>query len=166
MNIHVNICLHLRWYIRDDNAMPPTYQLQPINSVIPQFGARDPAMQKAGQEQWWQHFDVLQSILERGAKRHLRSEAEVQQFIMSGQCLRGGVILLLLVLLPSYGVAGMVLVSLFDVILSNTSYTFHHTLSISLLPDSFYLVFHLPLYLFPDTSAPTFLVIRMLYINE
>ena len=41
-------------------------------------------MQKAGQDKWWHDFESLQAVLERGAKKHLQSEAEVKRFLMSG----------------------------------------------------------------------------------
>ena len=74
----------IRWFKKDENALPPVYVLQPISSEFPDFLSPNRDMMKSAKKQWWNVFESLQGILVNGAKKHLKDPDEVHDFLKSG----------------------------------------------------------------------------------
>jgi len=59
-----------KWFLRDDNAVPPQYILQPISSRLPHFNdPKFPAIQKQHRDEWWSTFELLQSNFRKAANK-------------------------------------------------------------------------------------------------
>ncbi|XP_077979004.1 NACHT and WD repeat domain-containing protein 2-like [Glandiceps talaboti] len=73
-----------RWYKKDDNAVPPSYMLQPISSIIPNFGHRSIRMlaEKAKAE-WGQVYQRMSSILTKTALYSFGDHITAHKFISS-----------------------------------------------------------------------------------
>ena len=71
------------WYLLDQNAVPPSYVLQPISSVCPDYLSHDKDQRKAAKEVWWQVYNTLQDILSFGATKYLRDEAAMSKYIVA-----------------------------------------------------------------------------------
>ena len=78
----MSIC---RWYIRDDNAIPPVYILQPISTQFPDLLSSDQARVYKAKEAWWKVVDQLKAMLITGAKKHLQDTNRVHTYLMSGK---------------------------------------------------------------------------------
>ena len=64
------------WFVRDENAVPPEYVLQPISSQFPDFiGAVTKESKQQALKDWWDVFLRLQGILRRAAVKSLPIEA-------------------------------------------------------------------------------------------
>ncbi|XP_041349492.1 NACHT and WD repeat domain-containing protein 2-like [Gigantopelta aegis] len=88
--------LLLRWFKKDDNAIPSTYILQPISSQIPEFLANDEERKKAGKTKWNQENQTMHWALINAAYRQLSTtradryamsltEAEISRGVLSSQ---------------------------------------------------------------------------------
>lgn len=86
------------WFVRDENAVPPEYVLQPISSQFPDFiGAVTKESKQQALKDWWDVFLRLQGILRRAAVKSLPieaghhyqksdSEEEIHQGILRAEC--------------------------------------------------------------------------------
>ncbi|KAH7701155.1 Protein T05C3.2 [Aphelenchoides avenae] len=66
---HEDISVMELWYIEDLNAVPSTFILQPISSILVNFNnKRIPKLQEADARAWWDVEARMQSLLRKGAK--------------------------------------------------------------------------------------------------
>lgn len=73
-----------RWYLKDDNCVPPLYILQPISSHLPEFIVKqNKEKQNAAKDQWWKESDMMFDSLVTGAEKALTKE-EAYTFKISG----------------------------------------------------------------------------------
>ncbi|XP_063410138.1 NACHT and WD repeat domain-containing protein 2-like isoform X2 [Mytilus trossulus] len=64
-----------KWYVKDDNCVPPLYILQPISSHLPEFIVKqNKEKQNAAKEQWWKESDMMFDSLVTGAEKALTQE--------------------------------------------------------------------------------------------
>jgi len=57
------VVLLTTWYHLDNNAVPPQYKLQPINSFIPDYLSSDREMHGTAEQQWLQTVEKLEAAL-------------------------------------------------------------------------------------------------------
>ena len=85
----IDVALLNRWYRRDDNAVPPVFQLQPITVRFPNYNSRDSALRQKDREDWWQTFTLLQQLFWKLAKVAVRGGAmspdHAHKYFMSGE---------------------------------------------------------------------------------
>ncbi|CAH1790955.1 unnamed protein product [Owenia fusiformis] len=56
------------WFVRDDNIVPPVYNLRPISSILTNYhNMEDSTLRQADRNKWWQVFDGLQSLLQQAS---------------------------------------------------------------------------------------------------
>nr|XP_022300895.1 NACHT and WD repeat domain-containing protein 2-like [Crassostrea virginica] len=70
-----------RWYLLDENAIPPVYSLKPVSTNIPDFLSEDSKTQKAAKSQWWEECERLMEIIARGAASALDENAAKKYMI-------------------------------------------------------------------------------------
>ncbi|XP_048251823.1 uncharacterized protein LOC125379952 [Haliotis rufescens] len=70
-----------RWYLEDENADPPTYVLQPISSLLPDFLSEDGEHQLA-KDTWYEMSDQMKMALEEAARETLEPRA-AHRYVMS-----------------------------------------------------------------------------------
>ncbi|XP_071144810.1 NACHT and WD repeat domain-containing protein 2-like [Mytilus edulis] len=64
-----------KWYVKDDNCVPPLYILQPISSHLPEFIVKqNKEKQNAAKDQWWKESDMMFDSLVTGAEKALTKE--------------------------------------------------------------------------------------------
>ena len=73
-----------RWYLLNENAIPPVYSLQPVSKNIPDILSEDFETQKAAKSQWWEESERLMEIIARGAASALDENA-AKKYTISGQ---------------------------------------------------------------------------------
>ncbi|WAQ98657.1 NWD2-like protein [Mya arenaria] len=56
-----------RWYIRDDNSVPPQYVLQPIDSVLTNYHSPKEELKRRAREDWDDTFEEIREVLMAGA---------------------------------------------------------------------------------------------------
>ncbi|XP_076085339.1 NACHT and WD repeat domain-containing protein 2-like [Mytilus galloprovincialis] len=72
-----------KWYIKDDNCIPPLYILQPVSSHLPEFIVKqNKEKQNAAKKQWWKESDIMLDSLVTGAEKALTQE-EAYKFKIS-----------------------------------------------------------------------------------
>ena len=76
------------WYVKDLNCVPPSYILQPISSILPNFlNSRNSKLQQVDQEAWFDTLTQIQKYILKGSEilRHSEkiSESEFQVLRMS-----------------------------------------------------------------------------------
>eukprot|EP00047_Mylnosiga_fluctuans_P019195 m.80006 g.80006 ORF g.80006 m.80006 type:complete len:2206 (-) comp8022_c1_seq1:60-6677(-) len=66
-----------KWFLLDDNVVPPTYVLQPVSTHLPDFlnEANDDARKKA-RAAWWDDFERMSKALRAAARKAFASDAE------------------------------------------------------------------------------------------
>ena len=79
-----------RWFRKDENLLPVSYQLQPISTFLPDYidkGNKDKYI--AAKNTWWQLNDIMAQALAFGASQCLSKE-RAHHYLMSGKmfCLR------------------------------------------------------------------------------
>ena len=77
-----------KWYIKDLNSVPPSYILQPISHLLPNFfNSRQPTLQLEDQEAWFDTLNNLFKYILKGSEvlKHAEkiSDAEFNQLRMS-----------------------------------------------------------------------------------
>ncbi|XP_046570722.1 uncharacterized protein LOC124278977 [Haliotis rubra] len=72
-----------RWYLEDENADPPTYVLQPISSLLPDFLCEDGEHQVA-KDTWYEVSDQMKMALEEAARETLEAR-DAHRYVMSGK---------------------------------------------------------------------------------
>ena len=77
--------LVFRWYIRDENAVPTEYVLQPITVGYPDLASTDPDKARQAKEGWYDTYDSLQQILATGAEDNLTDPERIHLYQMSGE---------------------------------------------------------------------------------
>ncbi|KAJ3260400.1 hypothetical protein HK104_006873 [Borealophlyctis nickersoniae] len=76
------ITLLKTWFHLDTNAVPPTYELQHVGTVIPEFLSEDEEVRRKGSAEWWRVFGQLQMALREGVeKAGLEGEARDKYFV-------------------------------------------------------------------------------------
>lgn len=78
-----------QWYREDTNAVPATFILQPISSILTHFNnKKEPDMMAKDQGIWWETLSKLQKILRIAAIRlheqKLMTDDEKHNYIMAG----------------------------------------------------------------------------------
>ncbi|KAK6174050.1 hypothetical protein SNE40_017396 [Patella caerulea] len=84
-----------KWFIRDDNSVPPTYVLQPISSHLPDFILPDVDKKKQAKDTWDGERENMREALAASAKQNLKksaarkylrsvTEAEIDRGILNG----------------------------------------------------------------------------------
>ncbi|VDH90321.1 Hypothetical predicted protein [Mytilus galloprovincialis] len=64
-----------KWYVKDDNCVPPLYILQPISSHLPEFIVKqNKEKHNAAKDQWWKESDMMFDSLVTGAEKALTKE--------------------------------------------------------------------------------------------
>ncbi|VDI78486.1 Hypothetical predicted protein, partial [Mytilus galloprovincialis] len=64
-----------KWYLKDDNCVPPQYILQPISSHLPEFIVKqNKEKQNVAKDQWWKESDMMFDSLVTGAEKALTKE--------------------------------------------------------------------------------------------
>ena len=77
--------IHNRWYIRDDNAVPPKYILQPISTHLPEYIEQgDKEKQKLAKKMWWEESGSMLEAVVTAAEKALPPE-EAYKFKLSGK---------------------------------------------------------------------------------
>ncbi|OWF44316.1 NACHT domain- and WD repeat-containing protein 1-like [Mizuhopecten yessoensis] len=71
-----------KWYLRDDNAVPPEYVLQPISKYIPNRLSSDTALQSTAKDEWNDDECDMQDALEASARAKLPKE-EAEKYYVS-----------------------------------------------------------------------------------
>ena len=71
-----------RWYLRDDNSVPPCYSLQPISTQFPIHSANKDEMSKAWAE-WGKVEKRIRSYLRSAAKTAGLKEEAKQKYVVS-----------------------------------------------------------------------------------
>ncbi|XP_061173439.1 uncharacterized protein LOC133182609 [Saccostrea echinata] len=77
-----NTALLKKWYIRDDNAVPPLYVLQSISKILPEFLSPDADKKLVAKSKWWEDNDAMQQALYEAAKKALE-ETEAEKYVIS-----------------------------------------------------------------------------------
>ncbi|XP_060071031.1 NACHT domain- and WD repeat-containing protein 1-like [Ylistrum balloti] len=77
-----NRALLNKWYLRDDNAVPPEYVLQPISRVLPNIMSKDAEQYKAANDQWTSDIGIIQTTLDQAARQSL-PENEAEKYYVS-----------------------------------------------------------------------------------
>uniref|UniRef100_A0A1I8II55 WD_REPEATS_REGION domain-containing protein n=1 Tax=Macrostomum lignano TaxID=282301 RepID=A0A1I8II55_9PLAT len=77
-----------RWYLRDENSVPPVYVLQPVSSVLVHFASKGfQRLMEAHQNEWWATMAYLQRLLRSAADALCRdgvfSQEQRHNFFMS-----------------------------------------------------------------------------------
>ncbi|XP_071493290.1 NACHT domain- and WD repeat-containing protein 1-like [Diadema antillarum] len=77
-----------KWYLKDTNAVPPVYTLQPITKhLIEYYDSTDPEKQEAARNTWWAMFDKMRKAFDEAARlateAGIYSAEEMHPFIMS-----------------------------------------------------------------------------------
>lgn len=85
----VKINLLAEWYQLDNNAVPPTYQLQSITSQFPHYNDHThPDLCSRDQAAWWGVFSLLQQLFWKCAdvavRQGLLTVQEANGYMMSG----------------------------------------------------------------------------------
>jgi len=71
-NEHIEeVVLLTTWYHLDDNAVPPQYKLQPINTFIHDYLASDKQKQEEAEQQWLDTVEKLEAALTFATTHHL-----------------------------------------------------------------------------------------------
>lgn len=76
----------IKWFWRDDNAVPAQYLLQPITSLLPHY--RDPQnneFRKKASSDWWMAFERMQVVLRMAADKVLDEQSARHKYHMSGK---------------------------------------------------------------------------------
>ena len=68
------------WFKKDDNCLPAVYILQPISSCFAGIKSADDDEQGAAWRSWTEVNEQLQSLLVRGARKHLKSPEAVHNY--------------------------------------------------------------------------------------
>lgn len=77
-----------KWFLRDDNAVPPEYVLQPISSQFPDaFSSSNKEGRKAATRAWREVHYKLQNMLKTAAAKALDKEA-AKKYYISGRMSR------------------------------------------------------------------------------
>ena len=75
--------LQNRWYVRDDNAVPPVYVLQRISTHLPDFISSNDKDRGKARDQWWIDHDRMQDVLGKTAEKCLGAE-KARNYLVSG----------------------------------------------------------------------------------
>ncbi|XP_071093648.1 NACHT domain- and WD repeat-containing protein 1-like [Haliotis cracherodii] len=70
------------WFKRDDNAVPPTYFLQPISSILPDFRNENEDKRKSAKTAWYDQNAIMQKALVKAANETLDPKA-AHRYVMS-----------------------------------------------------------------------------------
>ncbi|XP_067662722.1 NACHT and WD repeat domain-containing protein 2-like [Haliotis asinina] len=70
------------WFKRDDNAVPPTYFLQPISSNLPDFRDENEEKQKSAKAAWYDQNLIMQKALVKAANEKLDTKT-AHRYVMS-----------------------------------------------------------------------------------
>ncbi|XP_046337848.2 NACHT domain- and WD repeat-containing protein 1-like isoform X2 [Haliotis rufescens] len=70
------------WFKRDDNAVPPTYFLQPISSILPDFRDENEEKRKSAKTVWYDQNAIMQEALVKAANKKLDTKA-AHRYVMS-----------------------------------------------------------------------------------
>lgn len=78
------------WYQKDENALPPVYLLQSINSKLRHYDDEEREdLQREARNRWWNISNVMRSSLQKAAQKavtmEIYSQEEVQMFFSSGE---------------------------------------------------------------------------------
>ena len=57
-----------RWFKQDDNAVPPTFILQPISSLLPDYSSNEKSVRSVAVSQWWEESEMMQESVSQAAK--------------------------------------------------------------------------------------------------
>ncbi|XP_041349252.1 NACHT domain- and WD repeat-containing protein 1-like [Gigantopelta aegis] len=60
-----------KWFMRDDNAVPPTYVLQPISSLLPDFKSSDSDLRSRAKKAWYDDSAIMQDAIVPAASQCL-----------------------------------------------------------------------------------------------
>ena len=85
----IDAALLNKWYRRDNNVVPPTFQLLPITVHYPNYNSRDSALRHRDRDGWWQTFSKLQQVFwqlaEGAVKGGAMSPDHAHKYFMSGE---------------------------------------------------------------------------------
>ncbi|XP_067662735.1 NACHT and WD repeat domain-containing protein 2-like [Haliotis asinina] len=70
------------WFKRDANAVPPTYILQPVSSILPDFRDENEAKQKSAKAAWYDQNAIMQKALAKAANKKLDTKT-AHRYVMS-----------------------------------------------------------------------------------
>lgn len=92
---HLSVTLLETWFKRDDNAVPPVFQLLPITKHFPNYISKDPDLQQKDRDGWWRTFSEIQRLFWQLAEGAVRSEMmtseQAHKFMMSGMIVKASV---------------------------------------------------------------------------
>ena len=76
-----------KWFLKDDNILPPTYVLQPITDLLPDYGnvsVTKDARSNASKE-WWTAFERMQVVFRNAADKIFKESQKTRwKYFMSG----------------------------------------------------------------------------------
>ncbi|XP_062592194.1 NACHT and WD repeat domain-containing protein 2-like [Saccostrea cucullata] len=72
----------LKWYRRDENAVPPVYALTQISKFLPDFLSTDSQKKREAANQFWVENDIMQDALEMAANQVLGPE-DARRYVIS-----------------------------------------------------------------------------------
>ena len=75
-----------KWFIRDDNLVPPMYILQPVKELLPNYNNRSVSNEERSKasDEWWTAFEGMQKILREASTKALKKEEEIAKYRISG----------------------------------------------------------------------------------
>lgn len=74
-----------KWFLRDDNAVPPQYVMQPISSQFPDaFSSSNKEARKVATRAWREVYYKLQNMLRTAAAKALNKN-DAQKYYISGK---------------------------------------------------------------------------------
>ena len=75
-----------KWFIRDDNLVPPMYILQPVKELVPNYNNRSVSNEERSKAsgEWWSAFEGMQEILREASIKALKKEEDIAKYRISG----------------------------------------------------------------------------------
>jgi len=78
-----------KWFVRNENMVPPVYILQPISTFLPHFNdPGKPILQKEHRANWWKLFEEFQELFRvaalKASEKGMLQEKEVLKYFISG----------------------------------------------------------------------------------
>ncbi|XP_033746932.1 NACHT domain- and WD repeat-containing protein 1-like [Pecten maximus] len=71
-----------KWYVRDDNALPPEFVLQPRSRILPDYRSKETELHNAAKAQSNEEIDIIKSALDKAARISL-PEDEAEEYYVS-----------------------------------------------------------------------------------
>lgn len=80
-----DVILLKRWFLLDENTVPPHFHLQPITALLPDYrNYGDKELRKKASIMWWDNFERMQNALRKAADQVFEKQEDKQKYFMSG----------------------------------------------------------------------------------